>query len=82
MLRHQCGRATKWLSRDVDPLSITEHDLKEICDRLNTTPRKCLGYKTPAEVFRQKLRADTWGGYDQRARKSRLGLSSQTGVSP
>ena len=56
------GRARKWLSRDVDPLSITDHDLKEICDRLNTTPRKCLGYKTPAEVFRQKLLAQMRSG--------------------
>jgi IS30 family transposase len=27
-------RARKWLSRDVVPLSITDHDLKEICGRL------------------------------------------------
>lgn len=26
-------------------------------NRLNATPRKCLGYNTPAEVFRQKLLA-------------------------
>jgi IS30 family transposase len=51
------GRARKWLSREVDPLSITDRDLTEICNRLNSTPRKCLGYKTPAEVFRQKLLA-------------------------
>ncbi|WP_421580636.1 transposase, partial [Shinella sp. M31] len=56
------GRARKWLSRDIDPLSISEQDLKEICDRLNTTPRKCLGYKTPAEVFRQKLLAQVRSG--------------------
>ncbi len=31
--------------------------ITEICSRLNATPRKCLGYKTPAEVFRQKLLA-------------------------
>ncbi|MEM7438777.1 MAG: integrase, partial [Pseudomonadota bacterium] len=24
-------------------------------DRLNATPRKCLGWKTPAEVFREKM---------------------------
>ncbi|MEP2715358.1 MAG: integrase, partial [Pseudophaeobacter sp.] len=24
-------------------------------DRLNNTPRKCLGWKTPAEVFREKM---------------------------
>ncbi|MQW86503.1 glyoxalase/bleomycin resistance/extradiol dioxygenase family protein [Sinorhizobium saheli] len=32
-------------------------ELKDICDRLNSTPRKCLGYRTPAEVFRKKLLA-------------------------
>jgi IS30 family transposase len=31
--------------------------LIEICNRLNATPRKCLGYRTPAEVFRKKLLA-------------------------
>ncbi|MBY3278752.1 IS30 family transposase, partial [Rhizobium laguerreae] len=35
----------------------SDRDLTEICNRLNATPRKCLGYKTPAEVFRQKLLA-------------------------
>jgi IS30 family transposase len=38
-------------------LSITDVDLVEICDRLNATPRKCLGYRTPAEIFRKKLLA-------------------------
>jgi len=33
----------------------TDQDMKEICDRLNNTPRKCLGWRTPAEVFREKL---------------------------
>ncbi|MFW8642025.1 IS30 family transposase [Rhizobium beringeri] len=50
-------RARKWLSREVDPLSLSDRDLTEICNHLNATPRKCLGYKTPAEVFRQKLLA-------------------------
>ena len=47
-------RARKWLSREVDPLSLSNCDLTDICNHLNATPRKCLGYKTPAEVFRQK----------------------------
>lgn len=50
-------RARKWLSREVDPLSVTDADLIEICNQLNATPRKCLGYQTPAEVFRKKLLA-------------------------
>ncbi|MBW9061604.1 IS30 family transposase, partial [Agrobacterium pusense] len=51
------GRVRKWLSREVDPLSVTDADLIEICNRLNATPRKCLGYRKPAEVFRKKLLA-------------------------
>ncbi|MBY5823067.1 IS30 family transposase, partial [Rhizobium leguminosarum] len=47
----------KWLSREVNPLSLSDRDLTDICNHLNATPRKCLGYKTPAEVFRQKLLA-------------------------
>jgi IS30 family transposase len=50
-------RARKWLSREVNPLSISDRNLVEICNKLNAAPRKCLGYKTPAEVFRQKLLA-------------------------
>jgi transposase, IS30 family len=34
---------------------MTDHDIKQICDQLNNTPRKCLGWKTPAEVFREKM---------------------------
>lgn len=45
------------VSREVNPLSLSDHDLTEICSHLKATPRKCLGYKTPAEVFRQKLLA-------------------------
>jgi len=51
------GRVRKWLSREVDPLTVSEADLINICNRLNTTPRKCLGYRTPTEVFRKKLLA-------------------------
>lgn len=51
------GRARRWLTRDVDPTSLTDRDLRTLCDRLNATPRKCLGFRTPAEVFRRMLRA-------------------------
>ncbi|SEL40161.1 transposase, IS30 family [Roseovarius nanhaiticus] len=36
-------------------MCLSDHELKIICDRLNATPRKCLGWKTPAEVFREKM---------------------------
>jgi len=51
------GRVRKWLAREVDPLSVTEADLLAVCNQPNSTPRKCLGYRTPAEVFRKKLLA-------------------------
>lgn len=48
-------RARRWLPRKRDIRSMTDQDMKEICDRLNNTPRKCLDWKTPAEVFREKM---------------------------
>jgi len=48
-------RARRWLPRKRDIRSMTDQDIKEISDRLNNTPRKCLGWKTPAEVFREKM---------------------------
>jgi len=52
-------RARRWLPRKLDPTTVSDHELKMICDRLNATPRKCLGWKTPAEVFREKMLEQT-----------------------
>lgn len=58
------GRVRKWLSREVDPLTITDADLIETCSRLCASPRECLGYRTPAEVFRKKVLAQIrYAGY-------------------
>jgi IS30 family transposase len=48
-------RAPRWRPREIDPSTITPDILEVICARLNATPRKCLGWKTPAEVFKEKL---------------------------
>ncbi len=48
-------RARRWLPRELDPKTLTDHELLMISDRLNATPRKCLGWKTPAQVFREKV---------------------------
>ncbi len=34
---------------------LTLADLRILCAGLNATPRKCLGYRTPAEVFRANV---------------------------
>jgi IS30 family transposase len=49
-------RLRRHLPRNTDPLSLTQSHLMTICDQLNATPRKCLGYRTPTEVFSNELR--------------------------
>ncbi len=45
------GRLQKDLPRRMDLSSLSPQALRAIADRHNNTPRKCLGFKTPAEVF-------------------------------
>ena len=33
----------------------SEQEIADICDIMNDTPRKCLGYRTPKEVFQEHL---------------------------
>ncbi|ASP20024.1 transposase [Antarctobacter heliothermus] len=49
------NRLRKYLPRSTEPTALTNRYLRSICQRLNSTPRKCLGYRTPAEVFEAKL---------------------------
>ena len=51
------NRLRRYLPRKADPAAFTDQYLGSICARLNATPRKCLGYQTPTEVFRAKLMA-------------------------
>lgn len=48
-------RVRRDLPRDTALLSLPNRYMGSICQRLNTTPRKCLGYRTPAEAFRDEL---------------------------
>lgn len=48
-------RARRWLPREMDIRQMTDADIRAITDRMNATPRKCLGWKTPAEVFAEKM---------------------------
>jgi len=53
--RNTNNRLHRYLPRKADPTAFTDQHLRSICERLNATPRKCLGYQTPDEVFRAKL---------------------------
>ena len=48
-------RVRKWLPRKYHISNLTDQDVRMISDQLNATPRKCLGWKTPAEVFEEKM---------------------------
>lgn len=45
------GRLRRFLPLDTDLARRTAEDLAALAHRMNTTPRKCLDFKTPAEVF-------------------------------
>ena len=49
-------RARRWLPRDTPVAMLGDDAMKEVCQRLNGTPRKCLGWRTPLEGFRDEMR--------------------------
>ena len=49
------GRLRRSLPRKSDLAKITQRELDILTNRYNNTPRKCLNYKTPSEVFMEKL---------------------------
>src|SRR3954453_11790507 len=51
------GRARRSLPRESPPEALARPHLRRLADRLNDTPRRCLGYRTPREVFDQHLAA-------------------------
>ena len=52
------GRARRFLPRESPPEALARPHLRRLPDRLNDTPRRCLGYRTPREVFQQHLAAE------------------------
>ena len=50
------GRIRRYIPLKTKPDSLSDHDVLLIAQRLNNTPRKCLGFKTPAEVFSAQLK--------------------------
>lgn len=48
-------RARRYLPPDTVLLTLSDRAMRSISERLNATPRKCLGFRTPAEAFRGEL---------------------------
>ena len=53
------GRLRRFLPPDTDPTGLTPEMLSQICSRINNTPRKCLGFRTPQEVLTSHLQRGT-----------------------
>ena len=49
------GRLRRYLPRNTDISSISDSDLQLLQLQINSTPRKCLAYKTPLEVMYSQL---------------------------
>ena len=49
------GRMRRFLPTKTNLNDISEQTLNAYAATCNNTPRKCLGYKTPAEVFKSQL---------------------------
>lgn len=47
-------RLRRWIPKKSRMENYSARDIKLIVDRMNGTPRKCLGYRTPAEVFKEQ----------------------------
>lgn len=54
-IENAIGRLRRFLPRKTDLASLNDTDFNACFRTYNNTPRKCLGYKTPAEVFCQQL---------------------------
>jgi len=52
------GRLRWYLPKEADIAKITQEELDQLAGKMNRCPRKCLGYKTPQELFIQQYKND------------------------
>lgn len=56
------GRLRRYLPRSTEIARLTQTELDQLAEKMNRCPRKCLGFKTPNELFIQQYKNDcrTW----------------------
>ena len=54
-IENAIGRLRRTLPRKTDLATLSDEHFTRLLQAYNNTPRKCLGYQTPAEVFRNQL---------------------------
>ena len=53
------ARIRRFFPRSTQLDTVSAADIYDVCGRLNGTPRKCLGYRTPEDVFREAMQEAT-----------------------
>lgn len=54
-IENAIGRLRRFLPRKTDIATLKNEDIQQLGALYNHTPRKCLNYKTPAEIFTKQL---------------------------
>ncbi|MDP5362704.1 MAG: hypothetical protein NWP79_11260, partial [Paracoccaceae bacterium] len=49
------GRIRRWLPRQTNLDALSDEEIQDVAMTLNLTPRKCLGFRSPAEAFLNEL---------------------------
>ena len=49
------GLVRQYFPKKTDFSLLSDHDVQHVADRLNNRPRKCLGFRTPIEVFENRF---------------------------
>ena len=55
-IENAIGRMRRWLPRKIDLATMSPHQLDRLVAAYNHTPRKCLGFNTPAAVLCEQLK--------------------------
>lgn len=50
-VEHSIGEIRRYFPKKTDFATLTDHEVQRVERRLNNRPRKCLGYRTPREVY-------------------------------
>jgi len=50
-IENMSGCIRRWFPRHTDLDDLADEDIQDVAMTMNLTPRKCLGFKTPAEAF-------------------------------
>ena len=54
-MENAIGRLRRTLPRKTDLATLPQERFTQMIQAYNNTPRKCLGYRTPAEIFLESV---------------------------